>query len=780
MANVSNNKISILDCTLRDGGYINNWEFGNAHIVFTIQELTKANIDIIECGFLDQAGGKTENSTRFSDIVVLNKLLADKTMPGQKSLYVAMVEAGKYDLSTLPLCRQHKAAVSGIRYSFRKSDRLKAIKDMKTVIERGYQLFVQPISTPSYSREELLELLNAVNDLGPYAVYIVDTQGLMFKEELTECFGLFNSIVKAGVKIGFHSHNNLQLSYANAIDIIGVAGDREIIIDASVYGMGRGAGNLHTELLADFLNRKYTGKYDTDRILDLIDKYYYSLFVKERWGYSLAHFLSASNGMHPDYASFLLNKKNLPVIGIKKILSRIPKEKSHEYDRKVVEELYYQYNAAAKASIRPPSFNKNARFLLLASGKSVIEHAALVKSHCKDSDHVVALNHIPQSCEADFYFFNSQRRYDEFASSIDPKKIIVSSNVTQDGAGFVLDYEQITMLGDARNDNASIMFMNFLSSIGVRELSIAGLDGFHMGISNYSYVEYDGVVEDRAFKEVNEYILGGLKALVQKLRIEFVTPSIFQKHIKPRVIGVIPSRMSSTRLPEKPLKDICGLPMVVHVLKRAQLADILDDVYVATDSERVQKVVESHGGKAVLTSPKHDNGTLRMHEVATKVSGDIFVLLNGDEPLIEPDHIRAAVEGLLKAQNAVVSMLVNRYEERGNTTKAKVAMNCRNEIMFITRNDIPSDARSRQLPMWKAYRCLAFRRDFLEFYTTKLQHMELDLREADDHLRILENGYIMQGVIVESDAFSVDRVEDLEKMRVRMAKDATFQRYKKA
>ena len=525
--------VRILDCTLRDGGYINNWEFDDGHAASTITGLAKANIDIIECGFLDDQDGKDHDSTKFSDIKTVNNLLEKRRdQLGNNTIYAVMINAGQYDLDHLPECNNDRLGVSAIRYAFHRSGWRNIFPDLKKIIKKGYKLFVQPMSTNSYEKAELIQLIEELNALDIYALYIVDSQGAMFKDDFRELYYLFNDRIKKGVQLGFHSHNNLQLAYSIAIDFIEIAEGKDIIIDSSIYGMGRGAGNLNTELLADYINRKVEKKYEINHILDLIDKYFYSLHKKYSWGYSLAHFLSASLKSHPNYASFLLNKKNLPVVGIKEILSKIPEKYAYEYNKEVIEELYFQYNAEEQRLVKTPLFKKDGRFLLIASGRSVKESLNFINGIKTNYDYSIAINHVPQDIVADYYFFNSQKRYEEFRHSADKAKIIVSSNIVQDSQVFVLDYEKLINLGDKKNDNSTIMFINYLSSIGLQKVSLAGLDGYEINRNNYSYQEYDAIIDEKAIKDLNEYILAGLNALADKIEIDFSTRSIFEEKMK--------------------------------------------------------------------------------------------------------------------------------------------------------------------------------------------------------------------------------------------------------
>lgn len=246
---------------------------------------------------------------------------------------------------------------------------------------------------------------------------------------------------------------------------------------------------------------------------------------------------------------------------------------------------------------------------------------------------------------------------------------------------------------------------------------------------------------------------------------------------KPKVIGVIPSRYSSSRLPGKPLKDIAGLPMVVHVLKRAQMSEALDEVIVATDDERIVEVVEAHGGKAMMTDSKHDSGTERMHEVSCRVEGDIFVMISGDEALFKPEHVDIGVKGLISS-DAPLSILFNRFEKKNSQADFKVVFNNKKEIMYISRNDIPSETRRKVTFMHKGYHIMSFTKEFLDTYMT-LEQTPLDKYEMHELLRVLENGYKIQGIEVESSAISVDTLEDLEWVRSVMTNCDVFQKYRK-
>ena len=243
-----------------------------------------------------------------------------------------------------------------------------------------------------------------------------------------------------------------------------------------------------------------------------------------------------------------------------------------------------------------------------------------------------------------------------------------------------------------------------------------------------------------------------------------------------KVIGMIPVRLESSRLPEKALCDILGLPMIIHTLKRTQLAKTLDEVYIVTDSEVIKALVESHQGKVIMTSKVHQTGSDRLAEAAEHIEADIIVNIQGDEALVGPNHIDAGVKGLINSK-AEISILLTQFSKKRSYSDIKAVVNLKNEIMYLSRNDIPSESRSPIEYSLKAYHIVSFRKDFLIKYA-KLKQTPLEKIEYNEYLRVLENGYIIQGVIVESNTVSVDTDEDLKYVRKLMSADELFEVYK--
>ena len=245
-----------------------------------------------------------------------------------------------------------------------------------------------------------------------------------------------------------------------------------------------------------------------------------------------------------------------------------------------------------------------------------------------------------------------------------------------------------------------------------------------------------------------------------------------------KVVGIIPARLKSTRLADKALIDIEGLPMVVHVLKRAELSSALDQVYVATDSVEIRAAVESNGGRVIWTSSHHQTGTDRIAEAAKDMNAQVIVNVQGDEPLLDPEHISQVVQPLLDDPDLQVSALVTPYSVKNSPSDIKAVLDIHNNIMYCSRADIPGDARRPVETMWKMSFIIPMRKEFLLQFTAWGPSPNEKI-EFIEHLRIVEHGVKFRAVPVDCAHISVDTPEDLDKVRELMKEDVIKNRYLK-
>jgi len=245
---------------------------------------------------------------------------------------------------------------------------------------------------------------------------------------------------------------------------------------------------------------------------------------------------------------------------------------------------------------------------------------------------------------------------------------------------------------------------------------------------------------------------------------------------KLKVIGLIPARLQSTRLPEKAIADICGMPMVVHTYLRSCSAKLLDEVYVVTDSPRIRDTVLSYGGKVILSKREHDCGTNRIAEAVEDMDCDIVVNIQGDEPLVKPEHIDAIIGPLLTDPSIQVTVGVTPYRKKNSKSDIKAVLDLKGDILYCSRNDLPSDARTPVDTLLKMCFIVPCRRDFLLQYA-KWEQSPLEKVEYIEHLRILEHGIKIRAVHLEHAHISVDTPEELVEVRKLMENDTLFKKY---
>ena len=236
-----------------------------------------------------------------------------------------------------------------------------------------------------------------------------------------------------------------------------------------------------------------------------------------------------------------------------------------------------------------------------------------------------------------------------------------------------------------------------------------------------------------------------------------------------QVVIVIPARYGSTRLPAKPLVSLAGKPMIQRVVERAKLAKTAGRVIVATDDERIVSKVEEFGGEARMTRAEHRTGTERIAEVAAHVDGQVFVNVQGDEPLLDPAAVDAAVTALLEEPAAAVSTVavaIRTPADIMDPNVVKTVLDFDDNALYFSRTPIPwvrDSAHKTHARHLKHLGLYAFRRDALVEYPT-LPVGELERLEQLEQLRWMENGWKIRVAEVEHDAVSVDVPEDVERV----------------
>lgn len=237
-----------------------------------------------------------------------------------------------------------------------------------------------------------------------------------------------------------------------------------------------------------------------------------------------------------------------------------------------------------------------------------------------------------------------------------------------------------------------------------------------------------------------------------------------------KIIGVIPARYKSSRFEGKPLADICGKPMIWWVYQQCMKVDDFDEVYVATDDERIFNKCEELDIKVIMTSDTHKTGTDRIGEVARKIPADLIVNIQGDEPLLEPETIKAAIKPFYTNPDLQISNLMTKINDPVdvvNVTVPKVITNNEGIGIFLTRAAAPCPKGSLDYSYYKQVCVYGFKPEALQFYCDygiKYGKAKIEAIEDIEILRFIENGYKVQYIEVDSNTIAVDTPNDLEKV----------------
>lgn len=322
----------ILDCTVRDGGYINNWRFEKKLVREIYRALSKSGVDYVEIGYkgTEKHFDKEKyGSWRFSPEEDIHEVVSN--IDGAK--LAIMADFGKIEPEDF--LQASDSVIELVRVAVHKDKLKDAIDVLEKIKEKGYKVSLNAMGYTNYSQDErryLIDLLKKAQHLD--YIYIADSFGSLFPDQIKPIFEPLLTI--PDIKVGFHPHNNLQMAFANTLVAIKTGVH---IIDCTVYGMGRAAGNLPTESIISFLEHAKKDKYNSIPILNIIDRYFVLLQNENKWGYQLPYMLSGMFTCHPDYAKALVDFKEYTIEDIWKALEYIKKCDSIGFSKKIFDKL---------------------------------------------------------------------------------------------------------------------------------------------------------------------------------------------------------------------------------------------------------------------------------------------------------------------------------------------------------------------------------------------------------------------------------------------------------
>lgn len=528
----------LLDCTLRDGAYLVEKEFGEDVIRGIISGLLDAGTDIIEIGFLQDEGfgpGKT---------VFLDSKEARCYIPESRgnAMFAVLADYSRYSIQNLDVF--DGTSFDAVRICFFKNERYDALEYFKAVKEKGYKLFIQPVDILGYSDAELIELVELINPIEPYCFSIVDTFGSMYMEDLQRVFSIIDHNLCTNCRIGFHSHNNMQMSSALSQAFLRIAtGHRGSVIDATISGMGRGAGNTPTELIAQYMVSKLHYNYNIDTLLDIIDNYIVPLKSRVTWGYNTDMFLAGTYGAHVNNISYLKKKNSICSKNIRFILNEIGPVARKRYNYDLLEQTYLELvasNIDDHLDIQMLKDElKNQSVVIIAPGKTAASEAEKIQKYViKNRAKVISINFVPSTLTPDYLYMNNVKRYETYQhkKTLPRIKEILTSNVSSKHSDntYVVSFCRLYKCGWQYSDNSAILLLRLLDLLNVKQIGIAGLDGYDPGISrwkNYAEEALEIPIEEKPTFALNQEIEEMLRDYLATKRsgaeVQFITTSRF-------------------------------------------------------------------------------------------------------------------------------------------------------------------------------------------------------------------------------------------------------------
>lgn len=519
--------MKLLDCTLRDGGYNNQWAFGANNIDYIIENLVLSNVDIIELGYFDYTVKFDEDRTIYNSILQLNRYI--NKFP--ETEFALMVDHKKNLFKELDHSFPRDML---LRYAFHKEDINDALEQITRLVAAGFRVYVQPMVTNNYSSQELSELIQRINVIKPLSLYIVDSFGSLTTLELLVIIDTFKQSLDRSIIVGFHAHENRGLSMANGTLFMHElsTSQYDYVLDSSINGMGRGAGNLKTEFILDELIIR--GKtYHLEPIFNVIDNYFDVHHPKRAWGYSLTKQLSGRINAHPNYAIFLEDIGLLTYSQVDLLLKKIEVSKRIRYDESYIANLYKNEVTNNYREIELPDFNGKKVVIIAPGNESVkFDYNSFILKNIGDVA-FLAVNHQPEHFLVDFVIITKIKRY---SSSIlrSGSKLIVTDDIDLNdnkvaNKKYIVGRNKIMNDYSAVEDNAGLMSISLAIISGASSIGLIGFDGYTKSSRNVIESILDVSISSNRIDKINDGMRKALLNFSKIVAIDFITNSLYNQ-----------------------------------------------------------------------------------------------------------------------------------------------------------------------------------------------------------------------------------------------------------
>jgi len=506
--------LSILDCTIRDGGHLNKWDFPPSMVRAAFYAAQRSGADYFEIGYRYPA--QTPNVGLFATCP--DEFLFELVGKPSRCRLTVMIDAGKCETSYFPLCQEDLTPVKVVRVAAYPYELDKAMGQIMELHEKGYEVFFNLMASSELMGEEFTKLQNWSDKHIVSALCFADSFGSFLPGDIKT---IVSRLKLLGFnRIGFHSHNNLQMAFANTICAIEEGVE---VVDASIFGMGRGAGNLPIELLIGHFERLGRAGYNSVPYIDVIDRYFVELRRKIEWGYTLPGLMSGLANVHPYYVNTLF-KDGLYTAdetwnALRAIKQQCPIAFSPEKMREELGQRFYTPLSAAEAvricagisdqihsfpdqdavPVTVPGFqhmHPGRKVLLIANGPSVLKYRNEINTFIQRHDCVtIGMNNLNKLYEPDYHIFISRKRFEQYGAEIAKRsQLLLPSFFGRDFVATVTDRQPMFFNCAAPCDeeippvdadgqhcmalNVAISSMLTAYQMGATEIYAVGIDGY--------------------------------------------------------------------------------------------------------------------------------------------------------------------------------------------------------------------------------------------------------------------------------------------------------------
>jgi 4-hydroxy 2-oxovalerate aldolase len=506
--------ITLLDCTLRDGGYLNSWDFDKSFVRQYLLAASRAGIDIIEIGWrgTEEYFSREEYGIwRFSEDDLIREVTRGMSIPK----IAVMCNYGMINESDF--VNKDESPISLIRLVCDSEVIHSGIELLQKLKDKGYEVSLNATGFSNYSDDDISDLVETLKNSKLDYFYIADTYGSMMPDDISRLMSPFLEI--DNLKIGFHPHNSFQMAFANTIEAIKLGVNA---IDASIYGMGRGAGNLPTEIIVTYLQEQFSDKYNVISLLSFIDLYMMPIYKKIQWGYSIPYLLSGFFKCHPyfirdinDYSKYTINETW-------QILNKVNQKNPSTYVKGMVSDIIQNDNIGSvtkeyaanftKKYARIPSMSRyrgnsknrtidykdrhiERNFLVLANGKSLKKYKDKIDKYIEKYDPVIlGANYLGGLFSPDYHAFTLSKRLVSYAKTINKNsKLLLGEYMPEEliETHIKREYEHILyedILGpDFMINNGiissncrtiSTLLLGVAVIMGAKRVHVVGMDGY--------------------------------------------------------------------------------------------------------------------------------------------------------------------------------------------------------------------------------------------------------------------------------------------------------------